>query len=98
MRAMFSLCLVLVVVFVSMVESRLGSQQRITPPMGVSPQMQGAMGGYGFGTSGQAFFSFPKRLLSKSSIMFNTYFVLLLSYSKLTIMKHEYRSGSDDGK
>ena len=50
MRAMFSLCLVLVVVFVSMVESRLGSQQRITPPMGVSPQMQGAMGGYGFGT------------------------------------------------
>ena len=42
---MFSLCLVLVVVFVSMVESRLENQQRITPPMGVSPQMQGAMGG-----------------------------------------------------
>ena len=58
MRAMFSLCLVLVVVFVSMVESRLGSQQRITPPMGVSPQMQGAMGGYGFGTLGRAFFFF----------------------------------------
>lgn len=50
MRAMFSLCLVLVVVFVSMVESRLGSQQRITPPMGVNPHMMGMGGGYGFGT------------------------------------------------
>ena len=50
MRAMFSLCLVLVVVFVSMVESRLGSQQRIIPPMGVNPHMMGMGGGYGFGT------------------------------------------------
>ena len=44
------LFLVLVAVFVSTVESRLGNQQKITPPMGVSPQMMGQMGGYGMGT------------------------------------------------